>query len=285
MFDSVKVSPYELTHNQFSINGYYINFRHDHEEYFSEVCLHPSLDDPSLEDLRSDRKLFYQHCFEHLTFNFRLIQALFHTSYTRIKKHHLLSFSQYLYSDKPFVHYKIKGVNKSHQLTEVLKKAQDNHHKIRLDFQNKLSRESFLQVISDQLPSLLRFIDYIEDPYEFDRRLWPQDSKKYNLCFAVDKNKVSHASFLRVYKPLHHKDEPEDGNYILSSLMGGYLSDALTMIFQEIHPSKHLVHGLGYSSNYKEFINFDGDDAYFIWNKKNKNLLISSLKKRNWNDL
>ena len=285
MLHSVKISPYKIYSEHHTATGYYVKYSHDEQDYFSEVCLHTSLGDPSLDYLQTNRALLTKHCMDHLESNQHLIEKLFNTDYAEIKKHHLLYFKDYCDHGVEQAFYKIKGIETEQDLKTVLMKARRLNHKIRLDFQNKFSREEFLDLVKSQKTELLKCIDYIEDPYELNEKLWKQDSKDFNLCFAVDKNSAPNSSYLKIYKPLHHRYTPSDGNYILSSLMGGYLSDALTMIFHHESPSKFNFHGVGYSSEFEDFEAFDGDDVHFVWNKKNKNLLVSQLNEREWYDL
>jgi O-succinylbenzoate synthase len=78
--------------------------------------------------------------------------------------------------------------------------------KLRLDFNEKLSRHEFLK-FWDKMPSSIRnSIDYIEDPYPYDPIRWSDDQKQLCILLAADHaakqalNYPSSAQFI-VHKP------------------------------------------------------------------------------------
>jgi len=61
------------------------------------------------------------------------------------------------------------------------------HIKLRLDFNEKLTRNEFLYYWKSIPLSVKQCIDFIEDPYEYDPESYTEDQKRLDIHFAADK--------------------------------------------------------------------------------------------------
>lgn len=115
--------------------------------------------------------------------------------------HRLLTLKDELkdYLTEGFTHFKLK-VGKSPEV-EISKMRswleEDSRVHLRLDFNERLTRNQFLRYW-DQIPAALRSrIDFVEDPYPFAPQEWSMDQTALTLPFAADH---------RATEALHHPE-------------------------------------------------------------------------------
>lgn len=78
--------------------------------------------------------------------------------------------------------------------------------KVRLDFNSRLTEKNFAQWLQKNLAWLKPSVEYFEDPFRYDPRLWAEVAEKFSVPLAVDfgleaQNFVSDGASVVVVKP------------------------------------------------------------------------------------
>lgn len=104
-----------------------------------------------------------------------------------------------------FTRFKLKvGKNPELEISQIISWLEEfSRARLRLDFNERLTRDQFLSYW-DQIPAALRTrIDFVEDPYPYAPKEWSDDQTKLSLPFAADH---------RALEALHH---PESASFIV----------------------------------------------------------------------
>ncbi|CCB91472.1 putative uncharacterized protein [Waddlia chondrophila 2032/99] len=72
--------------------------------------------------------------------------------------------------------------------------------KIRMDFNNKLTKDQYIEFIERANPFIKR-LDFIEDPFPFDQKLWKEFEQKYGVPIALDRAREGEGHSLKILKP------------------------------------------------------------------------------------
>jgi O-succinylbenzoate synthase len=149
--------------------------------------------------------------------------------------HRLLTLKSELkeYLAEGFTHFKLK-VGKSPEL-EIPKISswleESSHVRLRLDFNERLTRIQFLKYW-DQIPAALRSrIDFVEDPYHFAPQEWSIDQTMLALSFAADHSSAQALQHPEAARVIIHKPAvettPELANDSIKLVVTSYLDHPL----------------------------------------------------------
>ncbi len=99
-------------------------------------------------------------------------------------------------------HVKLKGNHEVLKISQYIEKIPENIS-IRVDFNSSLGPEQFVQFTQQLTPDSLKRIDFIEDPFPYEPRLWEQYSNLTGLRFALDRgpNDAEIGFAVRIWKP------------------------------------------------------------------------------------
>lgn len=156
--------------------------------------------------------------------------------------------------EQGFTHVKMKlGNYLPAETAQLLKLFENRPLKLRLDFNEKLSKQEFFSFLK-RIEKILPKIDFFEDPIPYDPQVWKQIQESYGIKFAVDKNALQ-ASFepdsaaIFILKPALHSKElfeqiPQNKIIVTTYLDHplGQLAAAYTASL--IDPKGERIHGL-----------------------------------------
>lgn len=134
---------------------------------------------------------------------------------------------------------------------ELLPKLQD-HQKIRMDFNFKLTLGQLIEFIGKVKPYVEKF-DYIEDPFTFNLDTWTAFSWQFKIPFALDRAKENECYPTRVMKPAIDppKVHEEGVRYIYTSYLDHPLGQ-VSALFAACKAGSQEVGGFASHLIYKE---------------------------------
>ncbi|AZZ35759.1 hypothetical protein CIK05_02730 [Bdellovibrio sp. qaytius] len=214
-----------------------IQDEHGHDGY-SDLCPWPSLGDATLDEELASQGPLYQRAIELALTDLqaRKDKKVLVTS-TPVKNNILVSDFRELKGDFDFsqVTVKIKGNEHVYDFAQFLIENVQRFKKIRIDFNNCISDSLFSEFINLLSADVLAKIEYIEDPFFFQRDQWNQHSAKVKL-FLDWKQTEDQSWPNRIWKPSREEKINSQEFSITSSME---------------HPVG-LVHGLHYAQMYPE---------------------------------
>lgn len=150
-----------------------------------------------------------------------------------------------------FSHVKIKmGKNLEAETEILLGLFKESPLKIRLDFNERLSQESF-DLFCERIASLQKQIEFIEDPFPFEKRAWSAiQAKGWTLaCDRQIEKAIGHpvAAKYMIWKPaISLMPQTKDQKVIVTSYLGHPLDQVVSAYYAAHLEDKEGVHGLLY---------------------------------------
>lgn len=117
-------------------------------------------------------------------------------------------------------------------LKKILDEFKCSHGKIRLDFNSKLTPDSFRRFLQE-MQGYLPLVDFFEDPFPFQPEEWQDFQEKYGISLACDRNSELAIPFPKSADTLIIKPAVQDETPFLNSLT------------QKIVVTSYLDHPLG----------------------------------------
>ncbi|MBA2727617.1 MAG: hypothetical protein H0U49_05530 [Parachlamydiaceae bacterium] len=123
--------------------------------------------------------------------------------------HQLVSLSDDIapFTADEITFFKIKSGNQPEEEIKTLSSWISDHPqiKLRLDFNEKLSRNEFLYYWKSVPESVKQCIDFIEDPYKYEPDYYTEDQEQLDISFAVDKSSEKALEFPQSAEVIVHK--------------------------------------------------------------------------------
>lgn len=173
------------------------------DEGFSDLCPWPSLGDPTLDEELASQGPLYQRAIDLALFDLQARKEKKVLVTNEPVKNNILIADfrdlkgEFDYSD---VTVKIKGNEHVYDFAKFLVENISRFKKIRIDFNNCISEFLFSEFVNLLSDDVLAKIEYIEDPFFFNRDQWSEHSAKVKL--ALDWKQTEDQNWnVRIWKP------------------------------------------------------------------------------------
>ncbi|MCB1114404.1 MAG: hypothetical protein KDK62_06580 [Chlamydiia bacterium] len=211
----ISYSPYKLR----GIEGAILKVQEREHCGYSDIFPLPQLGDPPLKSLLADQKALLWKRSLHFALLDMEAQKMGESISIKLPRCHQLIDSMTQVPTQSISKVKV-GICCDSEINWLKKHFSSSKTKLRLDFNLRLSRDSFLSYL-EAIKSVLPQIEFIEDPYPFNPGLWEADQDKYHVPFALDYASekgigLNNAAPVLILKPLRQEDEP-----FLSAVTGG----------------------------------------------------------------
>lgn len=199
-----KVKPNALTSAAADQKGVLIKIQDENgNEGFADLCPWPSLGDATLDEELASQGPLFQHAMNLANHDLHARkEKIVLVSESPIKNNILISDFRDLKGDFDYsdVTVKIKGNEHVSDFAKFLVENISRFKKIRIDFNNCISEFSFSEFINLLNEDVLAKIEYVEDPFLFNRDQWSQHSAKVRL--VLDWKQTEDQNWpIRIWKP------------------------------------------------------------------------------------
>ena len=199
-----KVKPNAVTSTAADQKGVLIKVQDEQgNEGFSDLCPWPSLGDASLDEELASKGPLFQHAMNLAWHDLHARKdKIILVSPKPVKNNILINDFRDLKGDFDFsdVTVKIKGNEHVYDFAKFLVDHVSRFKKIRIDFNNCISEFLFSEFINLLNEDVLAKIEYIEDPFLFNRDQWSQHSAKVRL--VLDWKQTEDQNWpIRIWKP------------------------------------------------------------------------------------
>ena len=125
----------------------------------------------------------------------------------KIPKHHL-TLNHHEYDElntsllNQFTHIKLKSDNNYNSTIKIMNELMEFN--FRIDFNNSLTPDQLIGFCDSLSRDLIERIDFIEDPFPYDQKLWNEYQDRTGINFALDRGpyNADKGFSVRVWKPL-----------------------------------------------------------------------------------